>query len=162
MDAGGLLQAYYALCYSHMAYGVLVWGRSTEWRRIFVAQKRVVRLVFDLGWRESCRETFRRNGLLTLPCIYILKAVVYVKTYLHLFPTTIHAYATRNTNCLKTSAHNTALFEKSPQYDFVKLYNKLPGEIRSINDIKSFKARVKIILINEVFYSHSEYLDFNF
>ena len=162
LDRDALLQAYFGIFYSRLSYGVLVWGRSVEWSRVFVAQKRAVRVIFGLSWRESCRNTFRENSLLTLPSIYILRAVVYVKKNIHLFAAVNHAYATRTTGSLRTDVHHTALYERSPQYDFVKLYNKLPNTLKNINDIQLFKTKVRKILIGQVFYDYREYLDFNF
>ena len=162
LDFDGLLQAYYSLFYSHMEYCILLWGRSVDWGRVFIAQKRAVRLMFNLAWHGTCRGTFREHNLLTLPSIYILKAVVYVKSNIHSFPVISHPYNTRGINSLRANTHNTALFEKSPQYDFVRLYNKLPNAIKEIKNIQSFKSKVKNMLITQEFYSYREYLDFTF
>lgn len=56
-----LLQIYYSLVYPHLSYNIILWGTATEINRVFVAQKRTIRLMFNLGNRESCREYFREK-----------------------------------------------------------------------------------------------------
>ena len=152
-----LMQAYYALCYSHLSYCILVWGGAVEWRRVFIAQKRIVRLLFGLGGRETCRDSFRLKSLLTFPSIFILKAVTYVKQHIQEFGDTSSPYNTRN-NYLPNLQHRSALFERGPCYSFVRLYNKLPNDLRLAGGIKQFKCGVKKLLLGKAYYSQQEYL----
>ena len=161
LTLSGVLSAYYALAYSIMSYCVIGWGRATEWKRVFIIQKRMIRLIFNLSPRESCRNTFVLSGLLTFPCIYIYKAVVFVKKNPHQFSVPNHNYNTRNTDMLSLVPHSTSLFEKSPQYSFAKMFNALPGDIRGIADVRRFKLAVKEFLIRGAYYSYQEYLTQN-
>ena len=89
--------AYYGKVYSLMKFGVLFWGNSTHSDRVFLMQKKIVRIMFGLSYRESCRSTFRTAGLLTLPSLYIyevLKAVFSMKHKL-LKNEELHGYSTR-------------------------------------------------------------------
>lgn len=45
----------------------------------FILQKWTVRVISCLKSRESCRETFRELGVLTLPCIFILEIAAFCK-----------------------------------------------------------------------------------
>ena len=159
LDHDSMLNAYYALCHSRLAYGCLLWGRARDWHRVFVSQKRIVRLLFGLTFRESCRDYFRQHSILTLPGIYnILKAVMYIKQNIDDFPRHDQPYNTRHQG-LPLTQHRTTLFQKSPHFDFVKLYNKLPEAVSSISNHNAFKKKVKSILIRGCYYSQQEYLD---
>ena len=153
-----LLDAYYALCYSHLSYCCLVWGNAVEWKRVFIAQKRVVRLLFDLGGRESCRDSFIDHSILTFSCIYILKAVVFVRVHIDEFEQACKPYNTRN-SLIPLMQHRSALFERGPWYSFVRLYNKLPEELKRAGGLKRFKLLVKKFLLGKAYYTQQEYLD---
>ena len=157
LDHESLLQAYYALCHSRLAYGCLLWGRATEWGRVFVSQKRIVRLVFGLAGRESCRECFKQHRILTFPSIYILKAALYVKRNIDQLSNYDRPYNVRHGN-LPLARHRTTLFQKSPHYDFIKIYNKLPETIIQTSSYNRFKVQVKDLLVRGGYYSQREYL----
>lgn len=55
--------AYHALFESHMRYGLIVWGGTTtrNLNRILLLQKRAIRIMSELGPRESCRNFFPRQ-----------------------------------------------------------------------------------------------------
>ena len=161
LSTSGLLEAYYALCYSHMSYNILIWGRAPQWTRVFISQKRLLRLIFSLDHRESCRPIFESHNLLTLPSIYILKAVTYVHKNFNKFEKLQHGYSTRNGENLVTASHASTFFERSPQFDFVRVYNKLPLSIRSSKSITGFKTITKRLLLSRTYYSYQDYLDDN-
>ena len=48
LSSDSLLSVYYALCYSAISYNIVVWGRSVHVKRIFILQKRIIRLLYNL------------------------------------------------------------------------------------------------------------------
>lgn len=62
LDEKGLLDLYYAFAYSHLSYNVLSWGKATESNRVFVSQKRILRLIFNLKNIESCKNIFLKRN----------------------------------------------------------------------------------------------------
>ena len=42
----------------------------------------------------------------------------------------------------------------------IKLYNKLPKQLKQIDDYKDFKKQVKNFLLHNVFYTTEEFLHF--
>ena len=81
------LATYHALFMSKATYAILIWGASTEAKRIFLLQKEAIRALTKSGYRESCRNHFKQLGLLTLPSAYILAAIMYVHNNKDLFHT---------------------------------------------------------------------------
>ncbi|KAK9882196.1 hypothetical protein WA026_019708 [Henosepilachna vigintioctopunctata] len=154
-----ILQVYYSLVYSCLSYGIILWGNSVDHRRIFVAQKRIIRLMFDLKPRDSCKPVFMAHRILTLSSIYLYKCLVYVKENQTKFPclTESHNYDTRNSNVLFVPEHDTARYEKSPSYQCIKLFNHLPNEIKNLRGVR-FKKIVKEVLLKKAYYNVGEYL----
>ncbi len=64
-----LLDIYYALAYSHLSYNIVNWGSTFELNRIFIAQKRILRLIFGMSPLDSCKSVFKKHNLLTVPCL---------------------------------------------------------------------------------------------
>ncbi|KAJ8914217.1 hypothetical protein NQ315_002844 [Exocentrus adspersus] len=130
LDERSILSAYYALAYSHMAYNIICWGSAVE-------------------MRQSCRPVFREKRILTLPSVYILKCVTFVSKNRHCFRTCSYYHSSVRRE-----------FKRSPYYNSIVLFNALPSNIRDIPGYSKFKAQVKKLLLDNVFYSVSEYLDF--
>ena len=47
LDEAGLLSIYYALAYSHISYNIIAWGSARDRDRVFVCQKRLIRLIIS-------------------------------------------------------------------------------------------------------------------
>jgi hypothetical protein len=54
--------------------------------------------------------------------------------------------------------HNTTFYENQVLHSSRILYNKLPEHIKTIQDIKQFKKKVKLLLHEKCLYSTQEYL----
>jgi len=42
-----------------MNYGVIFWGNSSYAKKLFIFQKKIIRIITNTGPRDSCREIFR-------------------------------------------------------------------------------------------------------
>lgn len=155
-----LLTAYYAVCHSHLSYATILWGRSSGCSRIFALQRRAVRVVYGLEYREDYRRAFIDLGVLTLPSIYILQCLLYVRENLHLFDESadFHAYNTRYRSDLRAPYYRLERCQRGPFYNAVKAYNKLSSDIKYLN-LLTFKKRTKKFLIIHVFYTFDEFLN---
>ena len=72
-----LKMAYHALVQSHISYGIIVWGNSVQPTRIFGLQRRAIRIVDGIKYRDECRNSFRKLSILTLPSLYIYEVLIY-------------------------------------------------------------------------------------
>lgn len=156
-----VLTYYYAHFVSRISYGIIFWGSAHNSERIFKLQKKAIRYILGASKYESCKKLFKDLQLLTLPCIYILEVLIYVKNNINLFvPNNYnHNYNTREGNNLMIPLHNLSKYEENPRYMGILLYNKLPHQFKNINNIQTFKKEVKTFLINNCFYSVKEYLE---
>lgn len=72
-----ILKMYYLTCVQPIiAYGIMFWGSSLKAVNIFKCQKRILRCIFRLSPRTSCRDYSVHNKILTITSLYFLKLVV--------------------------------------------------------------------------------------
>lgn len=156
-----LRTAYYAIFHSHLSYAILVWGHASGAQRLFGLQRRAVRVLSGLGYRDDCRVGYRELKILTLPSLYILENLLHLKRSGHLFSAhgDIHTYKTRNNSNLIPAYWRVKKCQNGPGYWAIKFFNVLPTEIRVLQ-FNGFKQEVKRILITNAFYSIEEYLSY--
>lgn len=151
---------YFSNMESHIRYGILFWGNSTTSNRVFLMQKRAIRCMFGLGYRDSCRPTFISQKILTLPCLYIFEILKFVKQNIAEFTyqNAYHNYPTRHGHNLQHDIHRLQLYESNPFYMGTIFYNKLNDSIKNINSLNKFLSTVKTRLLTHAFYSVEEFL----
>jgi hypothetical protein len=71
-DFKSALAAYYAYAHSVLSYGIVLWGNSCDLNKLFIIQKKCVRILTNIDQMESCRPHFIKHKILTLVSIYIL------------------------------------------------------------------------------------------
>jgi len=71
LSMSSLKMVYHSLFHSITSYGILFWGNSPHSPIIFKMQKRVLRILVGVGYRDSCRELFKEQKILTLTSQYI-------------------------------------------------------------------------------------------
>lgn len=154
---------YFSLMYSHITYGIELWGSTadTHFQKIFKLQKQAVRYLAKLGYNDSCRQSFKNLSLLTLPCIYIYRLLIYIYTNRYNFKTNsdIHPYNTRTKTHIVVERHRLHKFEKKPSYIGSRLYNKLPKLIKTSESLKRFKTKLYKFLAEKAYYGVDEYLE---
>uniref|UniRef100_A0A8D8XQA8 Uncharacterized protein n=1 Tax=Cacopsylla melanoneura TaxID=428564 RepID=A0A8D8XQA8_9HEMI len=125
-----------------MEYGIAFWDGSSSADSIFILQKRAIRSIFLLDSRSSCRGLFKSNKILTFYGSFILRLLSLFHHYSHTFPSHAHSYSTRGGGRLIIPRVN----HTSYYYLGVTLYNKIPAELKSLNQ-KLFIDNLKKILI---------------
>lgn len=160
LDRKYLMNVYYALIYPHLKYLIIYWGQGTDWNRVFILQKRIMRLIFGLSPRESCKNIFKENKILTLPSILILEAVMFTKQKPELYNhrNDIHNYSTRYNTNIQMDQFNLSTFKKSPKYTCSNIYNNLPRYLKELSRSK-LKKKLLEMLQNKAYYSLGEYFD---
>lgn len=155
-----LVSVYYSLVFSRLNYNVVLWGESSISNAVFVAQKRIIRLIFDLKPKESCRPTFIKYKVMCFPSIYIFNILLYIRKHIQDLKkcSQYHEYDTRHKETLCIPKHRTAKFQNSPLYCGIKFFNHLPDQVKVL-EYRCFKHSVKMILIENCFYSTNEFLN---
>lgn len=157
-----LIEVYYAYVHSILSYAITVWGQATDRQRVFIAQKRAIRLVFGLQYRQSCRPYFKKYGILTLISIYIYKLLSHIhdkKSSLKVC-SDVHTYSTRQNSNFALPRPKREMYKKSPMYAGMSLYNLLPSNIKDSRTPSLFRTKIKSLLAENAFYSIEEFRDY--
>lgn len=144
--------AYFAHFHSIIQYCLLIWGGASESEKIFKKQKCVIRLLCNAGSRESCRKLSIQEGILTLPCMYILACADFIHKNRKEIPknNAYHQINTRNGDRHMIPFHRINCAQLSTNYAAIKIYNKFPLHFKQLNKTK-FKHAVKKYLLQRPF-----------
>jgi hypothetical protein len=157
MSTSALKAISYSFFHSLMGYGINFWGNSSHSSTIFLIQKNVIRIMLGCGNRISCRHIFKELEILPLAsqCYQCL----YYKTTL--FPSNLesHITETKQRQNLYRPQANLTIYQNGVHYAGIKVFNKLPIEIKNTcSNLRKFKAVLKHFLNTRSFYTIDEYL----
>jgi len=109
---------YYAYIHSILSYGIIFWERSSNANKLFILQKKIVRIMTNSRVRESCTEAFKNMQIMTLYSQYIFSLILFTIGNKHLFThnNKIHKYKTRNNSKLYLPTVNITSSIKDPIY----------------------------------------------
>ena len=165
VDTTTLLQIYHAIIQSHINYGILIWGGAPQkyLEILLKLQKKAIRIIARKDRLTSCRPLFSKYRILTVTSLYILESTCYAKKPLH---TTnprgelclkkvndAHSYNTRNREdiFIPNSKKKPSTLQRS-----CVIYNKLPTEIKEIDNFKQFRSATKKFLLDSTLYKLNE------
>lgn len=157
VDFATLKNTYFSLFHSKLCYAVVLWGNSNHAIKSFRQQKKAIRIILNVNYREPCQPLFIKLGIMPLPSLFIYYSLIGIHKDVSNFSThsDYHDYNTRTGGLLKNPRYRLTLSTKnSPN---LKLYNHLPEQIKQLN-LLSFKHKVKQFILQYCFYSNDEYL----
>lgn len=151
---------YYSYFHSIMIYGIMHWGNSTSANRMFLLQKRAVRIISGAKFSQSCKPLFKILEILTLPCEYIYAIIKFTLKNLDKFKknSDIHFHDTRAKNNLHFPSNTLKKFQKGSQFSAIQIYNKtLSLGIHGTNN-KHYLKVLRAFLKNHYFYSVGDFM----
>lgn len=155
------LIVYHSYVGSIIRYGILLWGNSSDMHRAFVAQKKCLRAIWEMEQVESCRPVFKKHKILTLPSLYILETVMFVRKHYSFFEQRDNSnrrVATQRP--LVMPRPRLELYKRNCAYMTCKIYNKLPTFLlEQYGDM--FQKALKDWLLVNCFYSIEEFFKFD-
>lgn len=158
-----LINAYFGLIHSNISYAILAWGHSPHAKQVFKLQRKAIRIISGLNYRDNCKTEFSRLNILTVPSIFIQQCLIYVKNnennYTHHYQ--IHSYPTRHRDFIIPSNNRLCKTRDGINYFGIQFHNKLPLQIKTL-DQRHFKIKVKNILARNAFQNFEEFLDYDF
>ncbi|KAJ2937550.1 hypothetical protein O0L34_g18634 [Tuta absoluta] len=153
-----LLTTYYGYFHSYLTYGIDLWGLAADRDMPFVLQKKAIRMMCRVPADEPAKQLFVRLRVLTVPCIYLLEVVKYVRTHMDDFPASLR-FSARRGNQLAPTRHRLEKTSKSLFVMGPKIFNKLPLYIREATSINVFINKCKRFLAEKAYYSVKEFID---
>ncbi|PSN54622.1 hypothetical protein C0J52_10835 [Blattella germanica] len=145
------------LCTCSFSFDVAV-GQPWFCRQVFILQKRSVRLICGVHSNTHCKPLFVELGILTLPSMFVLECLLYVKENIDDYQicTNIHSYPTRNCSNIYNRKCKYCRTTNSFVYMSVQLFNSLPQEVKNLS-ISVFARKVKATLRANPLYSVDEF-----
>lgn len=155
-----LIIAYHSLIASHIAYGLLNWGHAPQATRIFSVQRKAVRIISNLGFRDDVKQKFIELNILTFPSLYIYTSLLFIYKNLHMFERKgdNYNYNTRNGFNIKLEYNRLKSSDYAYNYFGPIFYNKLPLHVRNLSEAR-YKHVIKDFLKKEAFYNINEFLN---
>jgi hypothetical protein len=132
-------------------------------RKIFILQKKIIRIVASVKPRNSWRNLFKSLEILTLPCGCIFSLMNFTVKNQEYFQTNavLHSVNTSNRHDLHIPAANLSCFQKSACYSGIKIFSNLPCSLkRLVNKKTQIKAALKVYLNTHSLYWIGEFLMF--
>ena len=122
-------------------------------------QKRVVRILAGVSSRTSCRNLFKEFKILTIASLYILEVTCFIRKYCKFLEhnAQVHQHDTRRKLDIHVKMKNMETYKKSVINIGTKIYNKLPGFLKEIDDNRVFRKKLKSFLLLHSFYSVEEF-----
>jgi hypothetical protein len=153
---------YYTYFYAVLKYGIAFWCISKNYKKVFILQKRAMRILAKVSRTTSCKPLFRALKITTLPCIYIYEILLQFRMSMNNYVTNfkIHLHDRRQKSDLFITGHNTKLFEQCTTSSGIHIYNRLAKEIKNTETLREFKKKRTDFLIEECFYSVEEFLNY--
>jgi hypothetical protein len=78
MKTESLKLVYFAYFHSIMSYGIIFWGNSTDSKKVFYIQKKIIRIMAGTKRRASYRELFKKCNILPLASTFLLSLLSFV------------------------------------------------------------------------------------
>jgi hypothetical protein len=100
-------------------------------------QKKIIRIMMGVGPTQTCRDLFKKLGILAIPCLYVLSLMTFVVNNFDKFQrnNTVHMLNTRFINHLHIPITNLSAYQRGVYYSGVKLFNILPTQISALKRI---------------------------
>ena len=155
LDKNARLILYYSLFLPYMSYCCEVWGNTskTNIECMYLLQKKVVRIVCGVGYREHTNELFSELRILKLIDIVKLRsACIMYKAHRKLLPNNLlllisldsdRGHITRQNNTFKQLFARITLKSQCISVQGIKLWNSLENSIKSANNILMFRKLYK-------------------
>ena len=157
LTSNALKTIYYSLVYPYLQYGIVFWGGAcnTHLNKLFVSQKKIVRIITNSPYRAHTNALFLNQSLLKLDDIKKLEMSKFIYSDLNTHNNlnlrtrnAIHSYNTRNNSALNLPQARTDLYTRSVFYEGLKIYNSLDPEIQESTSLPTFKIKLKKHLLS--------------
>jgi hypothetical protein len=115
-------------------YGIIYWGNTRDSHKVFLMQKKIVRITMGVGPTHSCRDQFKKLEILPIPCVYLLSLMTFVVNNYDKFlvNNSLYTISTRNNDHFHIPVSHLLSYQRSVYYSGIKLFNVLPNSISTL------------------------------
>ena len=140
-----------------MSQNVISWGNTsyTHLYKLIILQKRVIRTISDVGYRDHTSPLFYRLELLKFPDIYVFHTLIYMFQEINNDNYSVqHNLNTRNRDRSVPIFQRLTRTQRSVNFAGPTLWNNLPLNLKSIDSLPLFKKKLKTYLLSKYSNSH--------
>ena len=132
-----LKSVYFALIHSRMQYGIEAWGNAKDLHKLFIVQKRAIRVINNKHYRYHTDPLFKTDKIIKIYDLYLL----HVSSFMHDFTyhklpisfdtfiiqenETNYSIITRQQDRLYKTRPRTNFSSKLPKHTFVNIWNDI-------------------------------------
>ena len=157
-----LLMLYSTMILPYLNYGILAWGNSNKhlMDRLYVLQKKAIRIIFDKDFFSHTNPLFYVNKLLKAQDLYDYNLGQFMYKYCNnelpnvfssMFTknSSIHKYPTRQSNSLHLPLTRTLFAKRTFNFTGPKLWNSLDQSLKEPQKLQTFKQKYRKILLEK-------------
>jgi hypothetical protein len=78
LSINNLKSVYYAYYHSLVKYGIIYWGNTPDCRKVFLMQKKIIKIMMGVQPTHTCCDLFKKLEILPIPCVYLLSLMTFV------------------------------------------------------------------------------------
>ena len=151
---------YYTFIYPYLGYCNIIWGNtySTYLTKLLVLQKKIVRLIANIKFRDNISTSTYFKELRILKCreiykyqvgqfIYKHKQNVFPSLFNYLFHTSTHEYFTRISHRYVAHRYSIELTRRSLRHEGIHFWNTICDTIGICTTVDTFKFCLKRYLL---------------
>ena len=157
------LMIYYALVYSHLQYGISIWGsmiKKCYLNRLCILQNTCIRLIFNLEPRTNTSEIMQKNKILSISQIIKLEQQKFmfriqnghisdrIQNKFNQLTEVRHNYNTRHRNDPNIPIHKSKKYADSILVQGPSTWMYLDNSIKDCKNVKQFSKKYKLHLIS--------------
>ena len=156
-----LITLYYSFIYPYLTYGIEVWGGTCQryLSGIIKLQKRIIRMISNVGRYESTVPLFKDLQLLNVTKLYCFRLLLFMYKNEHnelpdafegmfIRNFSIHSYVTRQMNYFRIPRVRLEVSKQTTIYKAIEVYNKSCSLFDYTLRLGKFKQLVKMYLVN--------------
>ena len=156
-----LIKLYQSLVQPYITYGLIAYfGCSKSYlNKLIIIQKRCIRAINKLNYREHTNEYFLSNKILKLEDQHVFQIAIYMFKTLKFnfdpnlficlnYQNQLHNHETRYSYQLTLPRLRASTSENNIAYCGVKLWNSLPESIKNLFTVKMFKNSLKVHILS--------------
>jgi hypothetical protein len=163
MPLSSLIMIYYSLFQSMLSYSIIFWGQASNSERLFYYRKELyVWLDMEIGPHVEISSNswefypWNHNISILYYCLFQKVGNTLLQTMI------LINLQTRQSNNLFLPTSSLALYQKGVFFTDIKLFNKLPSEIKETIQTQSlFKSSLTSYLFSHSFYELEEFYTVN-
>ena len=165
--ASAKLSLHYTLICLYLFYCNIAWSSTDVWKlsRIFLLQKRIVRVLTHSNYRAYTASLFSKLKILSIYQLNFFHVGKFMFSYhghnqlfSQLFTTNIeiHNYNARNASSYRANGYRTNIKQFTILFQGPKLWNSFPEFVRRAQTINCFRNRILRYLLNLQFMLFSD------